>query len=166
MGLDQYCKRNQSADPGVHYSCGHGLSPIAHMESHDHLFAGGCRGRSCPSLPWVIKFTSSECLRAGDNSYFLFFTCCFTRSQAVWALGNIIGDGPHLRDYVIQVKSIFFALIFWPVQVTIGWFQLGVVQPLLTFINPEIPISFLRYKICNACAGIKCTIVLIRITTI
>ena len=23
--------------------------------------------------------------------------------QAVWALGNIIGDGPHLRDYVIQV---------------------------------------------------------------
>ena len=41
-----------------------------------------------------------------------FFTSCFTRSQAVWALGNIIGDGPHLRDYVIQVKSIFFALIF------------------------------------------------------
>ena len=24
--------------------------------------------------------------------------------QAVWALGNIIGDGPHLRDYVIQVS--------------------------------------------------------------
>ena len=44
-------------------------------------------------------------------------------SQAVWALGNIIGDGPALRDYVIQ---------------------LGVVQPLLTFISPEIPISFLR----------------------
>ena len=41
----------------------------------------------------------------------------------MWALGNIIGDGPALRDYVIQ---------------------LGVVQPLLTFINPEIPISFLR----------------------
>ena len=41
-----------------------------------------------------------------------FFTSCFTRSQAVRALGNIIGDGPHLRDYVIQVKSIFFALIF------------------------------------------------------
>ena len=35
--------------------------------------------------------------------------------QAVWALGNIIGDGPNLRDYVIG---------------------LGVVQPLLTFINP------------------------------
>jgi len=53
--------------------------------------------------------------------------------QAVWALGNIIGDGPHLRDYVIQ---------------------LGVVQPLLTFINPEIPISFLRnvtWVVVNLC---------------
>jgi len=53
--------------------------------------------------------------------------------QAVWALGNIIGDGPHLRDYVIQ---------------------LGVVQPLLTFINPEIPVSFLRnvtWVVVNLC---------------
>ncbi|KHN73995.1 Importin subunit alpha-3 [Toxocara canis] len=43
--------------------------------------------------------------------------------QAVWALGNIIGDGPHFRDYCIQ---------------------LGIVQPLLKFITPEIPIGFLR----------------------
>ena len=53
--------------------------------------------------------------------------------QAVWALGNIIRDGPHLRDCVIQ---------------------LGVVQPLLTFINPEIPISFLRnvtWVVVNLC---------------
>jgi len=53
--------------------------------------------------------------------------------QAVWALGNIIGDGPSLRDYVIQ---------------------LGVVQPLLTFINPDIPISFLRnvtWVVVNLC---------------
>jgi len=53
--------------------------------------------------------------------------------QAVWALGNIIGDGPHLRDYVIG---------------------LGVVQPLLSFINPEIPISFLRnvtWVVVNLC---------------
>jgi len=53
--------------------------------------------------------------------------------QAVWALGNIIGDGPALRDYVIQ---------------------LGVVQPLLTFINPDIPISFLRnvtWVVVNLC---------------
>lgn len=53
--------------------------------------------------------------------------------QAVWALGNIIGDGPSLRDYVIG---------------------LGVVQPLLMFINPEIPISFLRnvtWVVVNLC---------------
>lgn len=53
--------------------------------------------------------------------------------QAVWALGNIIGDGPHLRDYAIE---------------------LGVVDPLLTFIKPDIPISFLRnitWVIVNLC---------------
>lgn len=43
--------------------------------------------------------------------------------QAVWALGNIIGDGPHCRDYVID---------------------LGVVEPLLLFISRSIPITFLR----------------------
>ena len=42
--------------------------------------------------------------------------------QAVWALGNIIGDGPILRDYVIRH---------------------GVVTPLLTFIDPNVPVSFI-----------------------
>lgn len=53
--------------------------------------------------------------------------------QAVWALGNIIGDGPVLRDFVIE---------------------LGVVKPLLSFIKPDIPISFLRnvtWVIVNLC---------------
>lgn len=53
--------------------------------------------------------------------------------QAVWALGNIIGDGPQLRDYVIR---------------------LGVVPPLLSFIKPDIPLSFLRnvtWVIVNLC---------------
>ncbi|XP_017891877.1 importin subunit alpha-4 [Ceratina calcarata] len=53
--------------------------------------------------------------------------------QAVWALGNIIGDGPVSRDYVIE---------------------LGVVRPLLMFIKPDIPISFLRnvtWVIVNLC---------------
>jgi len=53
--------------------------------------------------------------------------------QAVWALGNIIGDGPALRDYVIS---------------------LNVVKPLLMFINPDIPITFLRnvtWVIVNLC---------------
>uniref|UniRef100_A0A2K6JV08 Importin subunit alpha n=1 Tax=Rhinopithecus bieti TaxID=61621 RepID=A0A2K6JV08_RHIBE len=43
--------------------------------------------------------------------------------QTVWALGNIIGDGPQCRDYVISP---------------------GVVKPLLSFISPSIPITFLR----------------------
>jgi len=53
--------------------------------------------------------------------------------QAVWALGNIIGDGPELRDYVIDG---------------------GVIPPLLEFINPDIPITFLRnvtWVIVNLC---------------
>ena len=53
--------------------------------------------------------------------------------QAVWALGNIIGDGPSCRDNVIS---------------------LGVVEPLLQFINPNIPMSFLRnvtWVIVNLC---------------
>lgn len=53
--------------------------------------------------------------------------------QAVWALGNIIGDGPQLRDYVIKM---------------------GVVSPLLSFVKPDIPISFLRnvtWVIVNLC---------------
>jgi hypothetical protein len=69
--------------------------------------------------------------------------------QAVWALGNIIGksfcaciqmagflftgDGPHYRDYCIR---------------------LGIVQPLLKFVTPQIPIGFLRnvtWVIVNLC---------------
>jgi importin subunit alpha-4/3 len=53
--------------------------------------------------------------------------------QAVWALGNIIGDGPQCRDLVICS---------------------GVVEPLLQFINPDIPMSFLRnvtWVIVNLC---------------
>ena len=48
-------------------------------------------------------------------------------------VGNIIGDGPGPRDYVIS---------------------LGVVQPLLTFIKPDIPLSFFRnvtWVIVNLC---------------
>ncbi|XP_057301654.1 importin subunit alpha-3-like isoform X2 [Hydractinia symbiolongicarpus] len=53
--------------------------------------------------------------------------------QAVWALGNIIGDGPVLRDFVIRH---------------------GVVTPLLTFIDPNVPLTFLRnvtWVIVNLC---------------
>ncbi|RWS25241.1 importin subunit alpha-3-like protein [Leptotrombidium deliense] len=53
--------------------------------------------------------------------------------QAVWALGNIIGDGPQLRDYCIK---------------------LGVVRPLLSLIEPDMSLSFLRnvtWVIVNLC---------------
>ena len=44
--------------------------------------------------------------------------------QAVWAIGNIAGDGPELRDYVIKN---------------------GCVEPLLTLVKPETPVrSFLQ----------------------
>ena len=48
-------------------------------------------------------------------------------------IGNIIGDGPHLWDFFIQ---------------------LGVVEPLLSFISPDIPITFLRnvtWVVVNLC---------------
>jgi len=43
--------------------------------------------------------------------------------QAVWALGNITGDGPTCRDYVIS---------------------LGIIPPLLSFVNPNTPVSLRR----------------------
>lgn len=53
--------------------------------------------------------------------------------QAVWALGNIIGDGPQCRDYVIH---------------------LGIVKPLINFISPLVSLSFLRnvtWVVVNLC---------------
>ena len=43
--------------------------------------------------------------------------------QSVWAIGNIAGDGPGLRDFVINN---------------------GVVAPLLALVKPDIKIGFLR----------------------
>lgn len=53
--------------------------------------------------------------------------------QAVWALGNIAGDGPELRDFIIKA---------------------GIVEPLLSLITPEIEFSFLRnvtWTLSNLC---------------
>lgn len=53
--------------------------------------------------------------------------------QAVWGLGNIIGDGEKLRDFCIET---------------------GVVTPLLALVKPTIPISTLRnvaWVILNLC---------------
>ena len=120
MGLDQYCKRNQSADPGVHYCFGQGwfLSVLVMVLVSlliwkaviiSFLQAVVAAG----AVPLFLELLNSPhqnvCEQVTTHTSY-FFTCCFTRSQAVWALGNIIGDGPHLRDYVIQVKFICFNL--------------------------------------------------------
>ena len=71
------------------------------------------------AVPLFLELLSSEQLNVCE--------------QAVWALGNIIGDGPHYRDYCIR---------------------LGIVQPLLKFVTPQIPIGFLRnvtWVIVNLC---------------
>merc|ERR1712098_285475 len=55
------------------------------------------------------------------------------QEQAVWALGNIAGDGPHMRDFVINN---------------------GVIQPLIGLVNPQTPTAFLRnvtWTISNLC---------------
>ena len=41
------------------------------------------------------------------------------REQSVWALGNIIGDGPECRDFVIHH---------------------GVVDPVISFVQDETPV--------------------------
>ncbi len=49
--------------------------------------------------------------------------------QAVWALGNIAGDGPELRDHVIEQ---------------------GIIKPLLTLIKPDTSVSFiLNLRLCT-----------------
>ena len=53
--------------------------------------------------------------------------------QAVWALGNIAGDGPIMRDHVINN---------------------GVIAPLLALVKAETPAPFLRnvtWTISNLC---------------
>ena len=55
------------------------------------------------------------------------------QEQAVWALGNIAGDGPRMRDFVINN---------------------GVVGPLIALVKPETPTAFLRnvtWTISNLC---------------
>ncbi|XP_046443845.1 importin subunit alpha-5-like isoform X3 [Daphnia pulex] len=53
--------------------------------------------------------------------------------QAVWALSNIAGDGPELRDHVIE---------------------LGIIKPLITLIKPGSPYTLLRnvaWTLSNLC---------------
>ena len=43
--------------------------------------------------------------------------------QAVWALGNVAGDGATYRDFVINC---------------------GIIPPLIKLVNPEVSMGFLR----------------------
>lgn len=57
------------------------------------------------------------------------------REQAVWALGNIAGDSPQCRDYVLQQ---------------------GALRPLLTLLSENHKISMLRnatWTLSNFCRG-------------
>ena len=54
--------------------------------------------------------------------------------QAVWALGNITGDGSECRDYVISQ---------------------GIIDPLLSFVNPQTPVSLYRIQNHTCCTGIE-----------
>ena len=71
------------------------------------------------AVPHFIKL-----LRSPDSN---------VQEQAVWALGNIAGDGPHMRDFVINN---------------------GVIQPLIGLVNPQTSTAFLRnvtWTISNLC---------------
>jgi importin subunit alpha-6/7 len=57
------------------------------------------------------------------------------REQAVWALGNIAGDSPQCRDYVLQQ---------------------GALRPLLTLLSEHHKLSMLRnatWTLSNFCRG-------------
>ena len=99
--------------------------------------------RCCASIPAAATISSPERMWTGrvgarqHHRWVMAHTHAYTHTLAdasQWHLcSSRAGDGPQCRDYVIS---------------------LGVVKPLLSFINPSIPITFLRnvtWVIVNLC---------------
>jgi len=106
LKLDQY--------PDLQFEAAWALTNIASGNSHQTQAVA-----DADAVPHLLRLLSSN---HGN-------VC----EQAVWALGNLIGDGPRLRDYAVD---------------------LGVIRPLVEFIHKDVPITFLRnvtWVIVNLC---------------
>lgn len=128
------CDRNPPIDPLI--ACGILPVLIRCLECHDIPALQFEAAWALTNIASGTSVQTNKVVQAGAVPQFLNLLHSPQQNvceQAVWALGNIIGDGPHLRDYVIE---------------------LGVINPLLRFIKPDIPISFLRnvtWVIVNLC---------------
>ncbi|CAJ0583296.1 unnamed protein product, partial [Mesorhabditis spiculigera] len=115
-------------NPPVDQLIGSGVLPIL-VRCLEKSFSVGIQFEAAWALTNIASGTSEQTaavVEAGAIPLFLELLSSESVNvceQAVWALGNIIGDGPHYRDFCIQQ---------------------GLVQPLLSFIRQETPIGFLR----------------------